>query len=195
MLYHGSVIKNLSVIQANSPSHATNGLVAYFTEDRGYALVCCRTRKENFVTMGLRDDGKQHYFERFPHQLEALYRNKEGYLYLLQDRFDMVNTKGHTWECSHDVLVRQCEYIPDVYEEILKEESRRHVVIHRYDKIDQKEQKMHANWVKEHINDENVKEIKEFLWTHFSPLWDEEDSHESKEKDMREDVLPESKGL
>ena len=61
MLYHGSNVGGLHVIKANAKSHVTGECVAYFTEDRCYALVCCRDREENFVTMGIREDGKQHY--------------------------------------------------------------------------------------------------------------------------------------
>lgn len=82
MLYHGTNIGGLRYIQANSKSHTTGKSVAYFTEDRCYALVCCREREFNFVTMGLREDGKQHYFERFPDQLRVLCQGKKGYLYL-----------------------------------------------------------------------------------------------------------------
>ncbi|MBR3299728.1 MAG: hypothetical protein IKI64_11115 [Clostridia bacterium] len=64
-LYHGSILGGLDTILANAKSHSGGGRVAYFTTDRVYALVCCRGRDENFVTMGPRD-GIQHYFERFP---------------------------------------------------------------------------------------------------------------------------------
>ncbi len=169
MLYHGTYIKGLERIKANSRSHASGGLVAYFTEDRCYALICCRRRQENFVTMGLRDDGKQHYFERFPDQLECLYGGKKGYLYLA-GKSGLINTKGHTWESAHDVMVTMCEEIDDVYSEILKEEERRNIVIHRYDQIDPAEQKVHANYIKEHLDDDIG--MKPFYLEHFSSLWD-----------------------
>ncbi|MBR3841537.1 MAG: hypothetical protein IKM20_10405 [Erysipelotrichales bacterium] len=171
MLYHGSIMKDLKVIQANANSHTFKKKVAYFTEDRVYALVCCRSREENFVTMGLRN-GKQHYFERFPNQLEVLYKNKKGYLYILNDCRNLVNSTSHTWESDSDVVPDICEEIDDVYEEILKEEKLGNVVIHRYDEIDMEEQQMHANYCKEHINDEIYKEYRDFLIKHFSPLWD-----------------------
>ncbi len=66
MLYHGTIIEGLSFIKTNSTSHMSGKRVACFTEDRCYALVCCRSRDENFVTMALGKDGKQHYIERFP---------------------------------------------------------------------------------------------------------------------------------
>ena len=49
MIYHGSCISGLHTIKANSKSHSTGRLVAYFSEDRCYALVCCRIKAENFM--------------------------------------------------------------------------------------------------------------------------------------------------
>jgi hypothetical protein len=48
-LYHGTVIGGLDVILANSKSHKDGSKVAYFTTGRGYALVCCRPKTENFA--------------------------------------------------------------------------------------------------------------------------------------------------
>ena len=171
MLYHGSVIKDLKVIKANAHSHSLHKNAAYFTEDRVYALVCCRSREENFVTMGLRE-GKQHYFERFPNQLAIIYKNKKGYIYKLHTNKGLINTNGHTWESNEDIEFDSVEIIEDVYEEILKEEALGNVVIHRYDEIDINEQKMHANYCKEHLDDDAFKEYRSFLIQHFSKLWD-----------------------
>lgn len=171
MLYHGTNISGLQVIKANSKSHATGESVVYFTEDRCYALVCCRNRVNNFVTMGLSPDGRQHYYERFPKQLETLYGGKQGYLYLLTAADGLINTNGHTWESKTDVRVHQCEVIEDVYFEILKEEANGSIIIHRYSEIDPDEQKMHANYIKEHLDDDG-EEMKRFYISHFSSLWD-----------------------
>ncbi len=171
MLYHGSILCGLKVVKANSKSHISGKPVAYFTEDRCYALVCCRSRSENFVTMSLGKDGKQHYYERFPDQLQILYGGKLGFIYLLDDLTGLQNTKAHTWESEKDVLVHRCEVIPDVYTEILKEEKNGNVIIHRYSEIDPTEQKMHANYIKTHIKDEG-KEMESFYLSHFSSLWD-----------------------
>ena len=171
MLYHGTVLDGLRVIKANSSSHVSGKPVAYFTEDRCYALICCRGRGENFVTIGLREDGKQHYYERFPNQLEVLYGGKQGYLYSpAAEAKGLKNSKGHTWESELDVPVRLCEAVEDVCSEILKEEKAGRIVIHRYSEIDPTEQKMHARYVKEHM-DEEGEAMKRFYLTHFSPLW------------------------
>ena len=171
MLYHGSYIGNLKYIAANSKSHATGEKVAYFTEDRIYALICCRIPEENFVTMGIREDGKQHYFERFPDQLQVLYGGKRGYLYIIDSNIGLTNTTGRTWESPVDKVIDRCETIENVYEEILKEEKKGNVVIHRYHEIDLAEQKMHANYSKEHNINEN-EQMKPFYLRHFSDLWD-----------------------
>lgn len=180
MLYHGTVQEGLTIIKANSKSHTTGKTVAYFTEDRCYALVCCRSREENFVTMGIRDDGKQHYFERFPNQLKVLYEGKKGFIYKTSAETELENTKGRTWESDKDVPVADCECIPDVYAEILQEEKRGNVVIHRYEEISVAEQKAHANHIRDDVFSGKVPKCMEpFFKRHFSQLWDEVSSGES----------------
>lgn len=171
MLYHGTTISGLNTIKANSKSHSTGKSVAYFNEDRCYALVCCRSKTENFVTMGVGADGKQHYFERFPNQLEILYKGKQGYIYYLESADGLTHTNGHTWESEYDVPVVQCEVVKDVYYEILQEEIKGNFVIHRYSEIEASEQKNAANWIRDHILDEGP-EMAQFYYSHFSSLWD-----------------------
>lgn len=170
MLYHGTIIGGLGVIKANADSHTSGKKVAYFTGDRCYALVCCRSRNENFVTMGLQKDGRQHYYERFPDQLSTLYSGRRGYLYMIETEAGLKHTKGHTWESETDVPVHRCEMIEDVYSEIRKEEEAGNIMIHRYADIDPDEQKMHADHIKEHI-DEEGEEMRQFYLAHFSSLW------------------------
>ena len=86
--------------------------------------------------MGVGADGKQHYFERFPNQLEILYKGKQGYIYYLESRDGLTHTKGHTWESESDVPVAQCEVVMDLYDEILQEETKGNIMIHRYSEID-----------------------------------------------------------
>lgn len=171
MLYHGTDVSGLNTIKANSKSHSTGKLVAYFNEDRCCALIYCRSKTENFVTMGVRADGKQHYFERFPNQLKLLYKGKQGYIYYLESTDGLTRKQNHTWESEHDVPVTQCEVVTDVYDEILREETQGNIVIHRYAEIEPSEQKMHANYIKDHILDEG-KEMAQFYYSHFSSLWD-----------------------
>ena len=168
--YHGSVISGLDVILANAKSHVNGNSVAYFTTDRVYALVCCRSRQENFVTMGPDRNGIQHYYERFPDQLKTMYEGKEGFLYQPISTATLTNTKGHTWESPVNVPVILAEHIPNVYAEILREEGIG--IVHRYAEIDPDEQKTHANYIKDHLDDPLYMEYRDFLIQHFSSLWD-----------------------
>ena len=172
LFYHGSVIGGLDTILTNAKSHIDGSKVAYFTSDRVYALVCCRSRQENFVTMGLDRNGIQHYFERFPNQLKTMYEGKEGFLYQPISAATLINTKGHTWESPINVPVILAEHIPNVYAEILREEATGNVIVHRYAEIDLNEQKLHANYTRDHLDEPHYAEYREFLSQHFSPLWD-----------------------
>ena len=169
LIYHGSVFAGLDVILANAKSHVDDNKVAYFTTDRVYALVCCRTQEENFVTMGPKD-GVQHYFERFPDQLKTMYDGREGFIYQPVSAQGLKKGKGNSWVSTVDVPVTLLEHIPNVYPEILKEEAAGNVIIHRYDEIDPEEQKMHANYLRDHLDDCGL--YKDFVIKHFSSLWD-----------------------
>ncbi len=171
-LYHGTVIGGLDVILANSKSHKDGSKVAYFTTDRVYALVCCRPKTENFVTMGLRGDKKQHYYERFPNQLRVMYEGREGFIYQPTSTLQLENIKERSWGSKTDVPVTLCDHITNVYEEILKEEKAGNVIIHRYEEIDPEERQMIANGIKEELEKGNFSEYREFLYRNFSPLWD-----------------------
>ena len=71
-----------------------------------------------------------------------------------------------------DVPVVLLEHVPNVYAEILAEEATGHVIVHRYAEIDPAEQKMHANYIRDHLDDPFCAAYREFLYQHFSPLWD-----------------------
>lgn len=98
MIYHGSCISGLRTIRANSRSHSTGKSVAYFSEDRCYALICCRSRTENFVTMGVGADGRQHYYERFPNQLETIYKGRK--------KFTNIRLIFLTFCCSFTIMIK-----------------------------------------------------------------------------------------
>ena len=46
------------------------------------------------------------------------------------------------------------------------------MIVHRYAEIDPAEQKMHANYIRDHLDDPDFAEYRAFLNRHFSPLWD-----------------------
>ena len=171
MLYHGSIEGNIREVWARSKSHSSGKMVAYFTSDRVYALVCCRKRTENFVTMGPDKNGKQHYYERFPDQLKVIYAGSEGYLYTPVSEEGLVRTRGNSFESITDVPVILFEHVPDVYAEILKEEQAGNVIIHRYADIDTEEQRQMILSIREGWKKGEFAEYSDFVYEHFSPLW------------------------
>lgn len=171
MLYHGSVIDGLTTIWAKSKSHVSGEPVAYFTLDRVYALVCCRKRTENFVTMGPDKNGKQHYYERFPDQLKVMYAGRDGYLYTSVSEEGLVRTKGNSFESVMDVPVTLFEHVTDVYAEVLKEERAGNVIVHRYADIDPEEQRQMILSIREGWKRGEFAEYSDFVYEHFSPLW------------------------
>ena len=171
MLYHGSVVDGLTTIWAKSKSHVSGEPVAYFTMDRVYALVCCRKRTENFVTMGPDKNGKQHYYERFPDQLKVMYAGRDGYLYTPVSEEWLVRTKGNSFESVMDVPVTLFEHVTDVYAEVLKEERAGNVIVHRYADIDPEEQRQMILSIREGWKRGEFTEYSDFVYEHFSPLW------------------------
>lgn len=149
ILYHGSANGSYEYIKANSKSHQTGKNVAYFTASKAYALICCRLPEENFVTAGVREDGKLHYIERFPKQLEIIYKNKKGYLYKTEDVSQFNNTRGFTYESENDIHYDEIEIINDVYEQILQEIDKGNLIFHSYESVSKEEQEMMAEHIRE----------------------------------------------
>lgn len=57
-----------------------------------------------------------------------MYEEKEGFLYQPVSTAALKNTKGHTWESPVSVPVILAEHIPNVYAEILREETAENVI-------------------------------------------------------------------
>lgn len=171
-LYHGSFFPGLTVIRANAVSHATGRQVAYFTDSYASALIYCRRPEENFVTAGIRPDGKQHYFERFPRQLETLYQGLSGHIYSVPDESGFTHVRDAIWEREEDVPVSAEETVPDVYAALLSEIGKGTLVLHRYGDIDPEEQRMMTQYFREHIA-EMPPEMQPFYRKHFFPREEE----------------------
>ena len=69
------------------------------------------------------------------------------------------------------MAVQRCEAVADVYSEILKEEKAGNIIIRRYAEIDPAEQKLYANYIRDHMGEEG-EAMARFYRAHFSALWD-----------------------
>ena len=101
-----------------------------------------------------------------------MYDGKEGFLYQPVSNVNLTNTKGHTWESHVNIPVILHEHVLNLYAEILREEAGGNMIIHRYSEIDPDEQKLHANYIRDHLDEPLYAEYRDFLFQHFSSLWD-----------------------
>lgn len=118
-LYHGTTVPNLDRLKACSCDRDGNPIL-YLTDNPVYSLFYIRDREIDFVTCGVGRDGKVHYDEKFPNQLELMYKGKSGYLYETDIPAELTRVPG-IWLCREDANVMGMEYIPDVYDAIRDE--------------------------------------------------------------------------
>ncbi|MDW7656905.1 MAG: DUF4111 domain-containing protein [Bacillota bacterium] len=133
--YHGTTTPGITELKANP--------IVYLTPNRAYALFYIVDKNVNWVTCGIKDnDGKVHYDERFPNQLEKLYNGKSGYLYRCNDAEGLILGKSRDIVVSQSpVSVAGYEFIPDVFHEILNYEKAGAVVVKRYKNLTDTEKK------------------------------------------------------
>jgi hypothetical protein len=125
--YHGTITKGISELRADP--------VLYLTANRAYALFYIIDKDINWVTCGVKDDGVVHYDERYPNQLERLYGGKSGFLYSVRDGNFTHGKSRDIYVSDTPVAVTACEFIPDVYAEILRYEASGLIAVKRYETL------------------------------------------------------------
>jgi len=149
--YHASNIENLTEILPFSRLHESREQVAYFTPFRAYALFYLRDMEINHVTCGVNLTGISIYHEQFPNQLEILYQNRSGYLYICENKnMELGHTNG-VWVAYCPVIPSRVDFIVDVYAEILKAEQSGEVQIIRYGSLSSEKKNDYVNMMKEEI--------------------------------------------
>lgn len=180
-LYHGSAIAGIRALEARSTLHGTDRRVVYLTDCIPYALFYVWDEKHTgcagkHVT-GWVKGGVAHYEEQFPHQLETFYRGVSGYLYRTPRD---VNTHGV--EERESLFYREgdapvdAEYVPDVYEALLRHETAGELKVLRYTEQTQQRQNELIDLIAEAIvradffrNDPSQRA---FMERYFSAAWE-----------------------
>lgn len=135
IFYHGTTTAGIKELGLLSKTHdEIKPSAVYLTPNRSYALFYIRDIEVNHVTCCVTVDGYIRYDEQFPNQLRTIYKNMSGYLYkcLGNDYFEKTATRD-VWVSKKSVPVAETEFIPDVYEEILKNEAAGAVKVNRYE--------------------------------------------------------------
>ncbi|HBL84396.1 MAG: hypothetical protein A2Y17_04790 [Clostridiales bacterium GWF2_38_85] len=176
--YHGSSIAGIAEIGAKSEiNEREKAPVVYLTPNRAYALFYIRDLEVNFVTCGVTAAGYIRYDERFPDQLRMLYKGKSGYLYKCGESTDFktTSTRG-VWVTKNPVLVEGVEYIPDVYEEILKYEATGEVRVIRFETLTDGQKQdifdMLVNYIYKNDMINQFTRKAEFYRNNFPDAWD-----------------------
>lgn len=180
-LYHGSIIAGINRIEPRSILHNTDKKVVYLTDNFPYALFYIWDKEHNHyegkhVTAWIKD-GTAYYEEQFSNQLKTFYKDVSGYLYIVPFSSDIKQMENR--EClyysSENILAERCEYIPDVYDELLKYEALGKLKIRRYDEQSAQRQNELTDMIAAAIIKEdcfNDKAKSEFYKRYFSKSWE-----------------------
>lgn len=132
-LYHGTDVSGLEILRANSRDREGRP-VLYLTDHFSYSLFYIRDREIDFVTCGVRDGGVIHYDEKFPDQLEILYRGRSGWVYEVDVDAEPTRTKG-IYVVRKDAPVSRVYRIPDALTAIRDEIGKGRIQLLRYEDL------------------------------------------------------------
>jgi hypothetical protein len=100
-------------------------------------------------------DGRLIFQEMYSNALEYLYKGKSGYLYHCIGNYEINEEVGvlFTATSKKPVPVHSCEYIEDVYEEILEYEKTGMFTYERYEELPQERHDIIKRWVMKWIKE------------------------------------------
>ncbi len=130
-----------------------------------------------YVT-GWMKNGIAYYEEQFPDQLRTFYQGVSGYLYRIADRDDIkpVDDRENMYYSTAEVIIAETIKIDDVYEELLKYESERKLVVRRYNEQSVERQNELVDFIAQGLIRssffEGNKQKQEFMKKHFPKSWE-----------------------
>lgn len=137
-LYHGTCTAGIGTLEARSVLHGTQKRVVYLTDCPAYALLYIWDGEKHrysrkYVTAWVKD-GVAHYEEQFSGQLRAFYQGVSGWLYTVEAASaEAVGSREGLFSVEGSAPVAKAEFIPDVYEELLRREQAGQLVVLRHD--------------------------------------------------------------
>lgn len=146
--YHGSKVKGLHTLKPYISNHGER--LVYLTKRRNNALVYLSNAVEKYhrdngisydgdfytwASYGFNQEGILVIEEYYPNATEETYKGVDGYIYYIDEIEDYKEQKDIPYAVvtSTPVSIRSYEYIPDVYEEMLKLEKQGEIIIRRYE--------------------------------------------------------------
>ena len=147
MLYHASPVKGITILEPRISNH--DKPLVYLSAKRENVLVYLSNAVEKhcreagfawngpwrkWASYGFTKEGMLVLEEYYPNATEETYKGVSGYIYRTEENSSAEAMKDipHAYISSEPVPVSGCEYIPDAYEALLKEEREGLIVIKRY---------------------------------------------------------------
>lgn len=143
-LYHGSIISGIKQLKPVSTLNGTDKKVVYLTDNIPYSLFYIWDKKHNhfdgkYVTAWIKN-GTAYYEEQFPDQLKAFYSGVSGYLYIV--RFSLgisaMECREQHYYSTESVDTEREEFIPNVYNELIKYEMTGELKVRRFNEQSEK---------------------------------------------------------
>lgn len=168
-LYHGTTVPDLEILRANSRDREGNPAL-YLTDNFSYSLFYIRDREIDFVTCGVDGEGIVHYDEKFPNQLDVLYRGRPGWVYEVDVEAEPTKING-IYVTRGDAGVIRAHYIPDALEAIQSEIQRGAVDFLAYENTTEEQRKLNREGILRLLEDEKMSSQKRaFFHAHFSEI-------------------------
>lgn len=172
-LYHATTVPDLEILQANSWDREGNP-VLYLTDNFQYSLFYIRDLDINYVTCGVGTDGIVHYDEKFPNQLETLYRGMAGWVYEVDVAPEQKKTNG-VYVKRGDARVIGKTYISDALQAIQTEIKKGTVDFLAFADTTEAQRALNQEGIVHlFLSERNMHPKKAaFLRTHFPEAWEE----------------------
>ena len=193
--YHGSIVPEITKLEARSKLHNSEEKVVYLTDNVPYALFYIWDEKHNgfdgkHVT-GWIKNGIAYYEEQFLDQLKTFYEGVSGYLYRIDDNYDIrqMENRDNMFFSINDVIVSEVVQITDVYEELLKYEAEGKLVVLRYSEQTVERQNELVELISQAIIRDNFYKENEmqqaFMKKYFSRAWKKAELEKIRESERK----------
>lgn len=179
-LYHGSDNGNIKQLTPRLSNHGKP--YVYTIVHRALAVMYAHNpfpRPNGFYTYRVLKDGRVFYDEYFENQLEVMYKGVSGYVYTIdveEEKLKQLDNMPWVYVSETSIDVKHPEFVPDLYEELLRLEKTGEIIINRHKDASEEDKQKWKNIVAREIKDKELKDrldepYAKFLHTHFPDLF------------------------
>lgn len=181
--YHGSIVSGIRRLEPFSLLHGSDKRVVYLTDNIPYSLFYIWDKEHNHyggkhVTAWIKN-GVAHYEEQFPEQLKTFYSGVSGYLYTVpySSVISQMEGRERLFYSTEALETETEEYVPDVYNELIKYETRGELKVRRFNEQSEERKNELVDMIAHVIMKNGYiktpdKEEAEFYGRYFAEAWE-----------------------